>query len=232
MYHTESRKKDKERILAIADVHGAYDQFEGVLRQSQYNPAKDQLVLLGDYVDCGPSSYQVVKRVMELVGQGAVALLGNHDDRFINREDDPAYHDSIGGDMTVKSYANVCSEEMKSHLNFLKLLPLYYFYNRFLFVHAGLNPSRPFEKQTKDDLIRIRRDWLCGSNPMENKAIVVFGHTSPGNKAGKNEVYVTNDRIGINTNGWGSGYLSLVDLTNGLVYRSDIKTVQEMNTFM
>ncbi|UOK56709.1 metallophosphoesterase [Bacillus sp. OVS6] len=48
----------------------------------KYNPANDQLILLGDYIDRGPRSKETLSEVMSLVDEGAIALRGNHDQMF------------------------------------------------------------------------------------------------------------------------------------------------------
>jgi serine/threonine protein phosphatase 1 len=209
------------RLLCISDIHGDYEGFETVLTRANYNPTTDKLFLLGDYVDRGPQSFEVVKKVMELVEHGAVAMLGNHDDMFCHRDLDPRHHDQNGGITTLASYSKVPYEEKQRHIHFLRNLPLYHFYDKYLFVHAGINPSRPMTKQTRHELLWICEDWLDNPSPLGNEVKVVFGHTSSSYFTGKDEVYFGTDRIAINTNAWDDGYLSLVDLTNMVGYRSE-----------
>jgi serine/threonine protein phosphatase 1 len=73
----------KKRLLAISDIHGCCSEFIALLKRAAYNPLLDQLILLGDYVDRGPDSFQVVELVIQLVNEGAIALRGNHDDYFV-----------------------------------------------------------------------------------------------------------------------------------------------------
>jgi diadenosine tetraphosphatase ApaH/serine/threonine PP2A family protein phosphatase len=67
------------RIALFSDIHANREALEACLAHAgQQKP--DRLVLLGDYVGYGADPEWVVRRVMELVGQGALALLGNHDE--------------------------------------------------------------------------------------------------------------------------------------------------------
>ena len=67
------------RILAISDIHGELGLLEELLLKVNYDPMNDQLFLLGDYIDRGPSSSGVLNLVSELQAKGARVLLGNHE---------------------------------------------------------------------------------------------------------------------------------------------------------
>src|SRR5690606_27896179 len=67
--------KNKNRILVCSDIHGEFEKLQNVLEEAEYDPIKDQLILLGDYIDRGPKSKEVVEYVMELVGEGSIALI-------------------------------------------------------------------------------------------------------------------------------------------------------------
>ncbi|KAA2301020.1 serine/threonine protein phosphatase, partial [Clostridioides difficile] len=72
------------RTIMISDIHGYIDPFNQLLDDINYNSKYDQLILLGDYVDRGPNSKEVVKEVIRLVKENhAIALRGNHDQRFV-----------------------------------------------------------------------------------------------------------------------------------------------------
>lgn len=67
------------RLLVMGDIHGEYTIMQTVLEKADYKLRQDQLILLGDYVDRGNESCKVVDAVKDLVANGAVALLGNHE---------------------------------------------------------------------------------------------------------------------------------------------------------
>lgn len=65
---------------AISDIHGCYDEFMALLRKISLQE-EDELILLGDYIDRGPKSYEMLKW-LENVPANVVTLKGNHDDGF------------------------------------------------------------------------------------------------------------------------------------------------------
>ncbi|RAN83857.1 serine/threonine protein phosphatase, partial [Bacillus sp. SRB_28] len=68
------------RRCVISDIHGCYDEFNALLKLADYNPQQDELILLGDYVDRGPSSKQVIEQIMQLQQQHDIMVIkGNHD---------------------------------------------------------------------------------------------------------------------------------------------------------
>ena len=210
----------KKRVLATSDIHGCYRELASVLKVANYNPSCDQLVLLGDYVDRGPDSYEVVKLVMELVSQGAVALKGNHDQMFVDRmkrKSRSSVYDYNGGGATTLSYQKVEASELKRHLEFLQGLPLKAETKDYFFSHAGVDPDKSLKEQTDEDLLWIREDWLY-SNKSPTKKTVVFGHSIVNHWFGISDVYVSPGKIGINTGGGCGGYISLVDLSNKISY--------------
>lgn len=193
----------KKRILAISDIHGCHQEFNALLNKIKFNPEDDQLILLGDYVDRGLKSKQVVEQVMQLVNEhGAIALKGNHDDMMINAFKNnhgessndvnwinngalTAIESYVGYDWFTNGFDWDEYEKAKKfivqnyheHLNFLRNLPYYYETDTHIFVHAGINPFYEDWKYTsKKDLIWIRE--LFYQNPITNTdKTVVFGHT-------------------------------------------------------
>ncbi|GAK02244.1 serine/threonine protein phosphatase [Geomicrobium sp. JCM 19037] len=67
-----------DRAFIIGDIHGNYDELLQLL--THWDPATETLIFLGDYIDRGPDSLQVVRHVMQLVKEGAIALKGNHEE--------------------------------------------------------------------------------------------------------------------------------------------------------
>ena len=72
------------RALVISDIHGCLNEFLELLDLVDYQAGKDRLILLGDYVDRGPKSKEVVQKVMDLAkNDNVVVLRGNHDQRIV-----------------------------------------------------------------------------------------------------------------------------------------------------
>ena len=177
------------RLLAIGDIHGCYDKLVELLNKVNYQPGKDQLVLLGDYIDRGPKSRETIDLVIELVNNGAIALKGNHEDMLINALDDVnscelwLYN---GGKKTLRSYhisggyGNIPWHEQprripQKHLDFIRNLPISHETDEYIFVHAGLPLyATKVEEAEHHDLMWVRDEWL--TREYKGK-VVVFGHT-------------------------------------------------------
>ena len=209
------------RILAISDIHGDIEKFDRLLETINYDSKQDQLLLLGDYVDRGPQSRQVLDKVIELTAKGAIALMGNHDKMMIDAFDQPEdplhlkrwYYN--GGIKTLQNYgyemekddakywytteempeALVINEETRPHLVFLKTLPFYYETDTHIFVHAGVHPETTLELTEPHTLVWIREEFHKG---YQGEKTVVFGHTPTKHLHKKPEVYFgENNIIGI-----------------------------------
>lgn len=197
------------RILAVSDVHGEVEKLERVLEDAQYDPTKDQLVLLGDYIDRGPHSKEVIELVMELVEEGAIALKGNHEDMWFQaflEEDWDEWIQDIGL-ATFHSYEGDI-DLMKEHIHWLrKHLLMYYETEDYIFVHAGLEPETPLEWQDEEIML-----WIRNYDRIDLGKIVVHGHTPVRN------VEQVEDQLFIDTGASMGGKLSLVELPSMIVY--------------
>ncbi len=174
-----------KRILVVSDIHGELDLFEKLLKKVKYHSEKDQLVLVGDYVDRGPNSRGVLNKVMNLKRQGAIVLRGNHDEMFIdavnNEENAWRRWKRNGGLVTLKSYGkdintieDLHTVEFRKHVQFIQSLEYYYETDDYIFVHAGLEPGTPLAKTDPNVLVWIREDFY---NHYKGDKIVIFGHT-------------------------------------------------------
>lgn len=162
------------------------------------------VVHLGDLVDRGPDSRGVVGYLQEGQAQGRdwVVLKGNHDRLFTRFMADPWDHDpglrreyswlhpKLGGGPTLASYgvpnasdrpvASVHAEALEKvptdHRRYLEALPTWYVQGEVLFVHAGIRPGVPMERQTEDDLVWIRGPFL--EDRRDHGPLVVHGHTA------------------------------------------------------
>ncbi|WP_235017182.1 metallophosphoesterase family protein [Tistlia consotensis] len=192
------------RVYAIGDIHGRLDLLEALhdsIRADAEAHASErrELVYLGDYVDRGSASKQVIDTLIEqpLDGFEAVHLMGNHE-FFLHRFlDDPEIGDvwlMNGGETTLQSYGiepwddpphgrerlDWLSERFnevlpESHRRFLDDLRLSYELGDYLFVHAGVRPGVPLDQQDPDDLIWIREPFLRSEGGFGK--LVVHGHT-------------------------------------------------------
>ncbi|MGV3465407.1 MAG: metallophosphoesterase family protein [Heyndrickxia sp.] len=208
----------KKRILVISDIHGCLNEFQELLKLANFDPVKDQLILLGDYVDRGNYSKEVVEFVKELVmTNGVIALKGNHDQMFCDWLKEPIEtlerYFRNGGLATIQSFlaidhkeeieentyrkwAEDIKEENKELIDFLEELPYFYESDSFIFVHAGINPNHEDWKNTSDhDFIWIRDPFLHVDHPFDQT--IIHGHTPTYILQNDPNIFYGNKKIGI-----------------------------------
>lgn len=187
--------KTQGRLLAVGDIHGCLEQLRALM--IQVAPAlSDQVVFLGDYVDRGPDSADVIDYLIKFgeTFPATVFLRGNHEQMFCDYLDG---HDSSaflinGGLMTLNSYkSNGQWPIPPSHRIFLETLLDYYETQDYIFVHAGLRPGVPLAQQDSSDLLWIRRDFIASDYDWGKT--VVYGHTP------LEEPFLTETRMGLDT---------------------------------
>lgn len=220
-----------ERIYVVGDVHGRSDllaRLHHAIRADLHQrpaPHKRTVIYLGDYVDRGPGSFEVIEMLIRAPIEEAdsVHLKGNHEDmmlRFIHGEHVPAWLHN-GGDATLASYGvavgmmsgSSMMEELRRHLRkalpaahlaFLESLRLMHVAGDYLFVHAGIRPGVPLDAQRPADLMWIREPFLAKKDICDK--CVVHGHTI----TMVPEVHP--HRIGIDTGAFYSGRLTCLVL--------------------
>lgn len=217
--------------MVIADIHGHFDALHRLKREFNYNPIQHQLIYLGDYIDRGPNSCEVVSEVIrEVQEEGAVALLGNHERMMLNalstKRNKNSINDMIlwlrnGGQKTLDSYKG--KMVMKGHIKYFESLPLFVENDKFFFVHAGVHPTRKIEDQTEQDFLWIRHDFLNALDlSRATGKIVVFGHSPTIAFTGKAEIFIARDRIGVDTGAGHNKRLSAFDTRSQCCYSVDV----------
>lgn len=201
-----------KRILVCSDIHGEIHKFQDVLNDANYNEKSDQLILLGDYVDRGKYSKEVIEFIIELVEEGAIALKGNHEELFIHSFYNEEYKDiwyRNGGKKTLDSY-NGDLNLIERHICWLEdNLQLYYETDDYIFVHAGLEPDVPLEWQDEETILWSRNEEIIGLGKL-----IVHGHTPV------DCVKQIGDRLLIDTGAAYGGKLSLIELPSMIIYES------------
>ena len=182
---------DGPAIYVIGDIHGCLRPLQRLLEK--INPqAGDEVVFIGDYIDRGPESREVVDHVLSLPFR-CVFLMGNHEKMLLDYLDgkDEGLFLANGGLETIKSYGGHVANIPQAHLRFFRDLRPMYETAHYLIVHAGIRPLVPLEKQSLEDLVWIRQECFqfIGRFPKP----IVFGHTP------LRQVLLAPDRIGIDT---------------------------------
>lgn len=208
-------------FIALGDIHGEYDKL-----YSLYNDIKNikaRLVFLGDYIDRGDKSKEVIDLLIEIQKEkpDTIFIKGNHEDfleiTFTSNDQimqSWAYKVWMnnGGLATLASYDfpstqlrkvlesfNECISQ--DHMNFYKELQVYFETDKLFFVHAGVNLNKPFKLNTaEEDFLWIRPPF--GNRYPLNKKII-HGHTP--NSSG---IVVTDSRICVDTAAYRGGKLT------------------------
>ena len=180
------------RYIAISDIHGELSKLENVLSKIDIKP-EDIFVFMGDYIDRGANSKGVVDRIIEQSKTNkCIYLMGSHEYAYLHRQD--KYFNYLfwnyGGKETVKSYGSLENIE-KIHGEFFRSLKFYYMTDKYLFVHAGINPNIPFQDQSELDMVYIRDKFIYSKHNLPQK--IIFGHTDFENP------YIADDKICIDT---------------------------------
>ena len=196
-----------ENIIAIGDIHGQYESLVRLLQKINVSDVSE-FVFLGDYIDRGPDSKNVIDFLIDFSKSNkCIFLKGNHEELLLNSVNNPTSYNiwlNNGGVQTIKSYGGVNAIK-KNHWYFFERLSLYYEKQNYLFVHAGINPEILLSQQTSNDFLWIREEFISKDLKIDKK--VIFGHT-PNKKP-----LLRNDKIGIDTGaGYKDGYITAIKL--------------------
>lgn len=201
------------KIFAIGDIHGCADKLKALMKEIPVDYANDTLVFIGDYIDRGPDSFEVVDYLVDLKKEhpDIVFLKGNHEDmlqKYLEGTDRFTYLFN-GGQKTLDSYLNRPNKSEFSpipsdHLEFYQSLVFHYETEDYLFVHAGLREKIPLKKQNPQELLWIREDFIDSKFDFGKR--VIFGHTPFA------EPLLLSNKIGIDTGAVYGNRLTCVQL--------------------
>jgi len=218
-------------VYAIGDIHGRADLLEPLVKAiwADRKPGREIVVVfLGDYIDRGPSSPEVLDMLLQLEETPGVTwhfLRGNHEQAMIDFLDDPVEAGpswgAFGGRETLESYSveapygsdarlwRVARDALEAripdaHVAFLRRLPTRVELGDYFFVHAGARPGVALERQHDLDLMRIRDQFLNHDRSFEK--VIVHGHSIT------TDVHADHRRIGVDTGAYASGVLTAIKL--------------------
>jgi serine/threonine protein phosphatase 1 len=189
-----------QKIFVVGDIHGCFDKLCALMDKIPINFNRDQLIFIGDYIDRGSSSLEVVDYLIDLKKRlpGTIFLKGNHEDMLENYLDgsDRFTYLLNGGQQTLDAYLNRPNNPGEypvppAHIEFFNSLLLYYQTDDYIFVHAGLRKKVPLESQKTIDLLWIRDEFIFTDFDFGKR--VIFGHTP------FKEPLVQANKIGIDT---------------------------------
>jgi len=219
-------------VYAIGDVHGRADLLHALMdvisSDARSSADKPHLVFLGDYIDRGFQSRDVISTLIELGRDDAfetVFLKGNHEQamlRFLQDHKIGPDWANFGGRETLISYGisppksvnaveewqEIQKELVKTipnqHVEFLEQLEVSHKIGPYGFVHAGVKPGVPYEQQTDEDRMWIRDEFLNAKD--KEDLFIVHGHTPV------NAPYSDHRRVNVDTGAYFTGRLTAVKI--------------------
>jgi len=172
------------RTYALSDIHGCLTKLDALVARCRADGGDSaQFVFLGDYIDRGPDSRGVLEFVIDLqrrMPDDITCLTGNHEDLALNAIDDPSEIDQWvtynGGDKALRSYDVTHPSELPAdHVAWLRALATHHDDGLRFFVHAGIDPAQPLDRQQRHDMLWMREPFL--SDPRDFGRFIVHGHT-------------------------------------------------------
>jgi len=169
--------------IAIGDIHGMFHALETLLEhidcfiETKWRNDRFKLIFLGDYIDRGPHSKQVIKKLRSLESENYICLKGNHEEMMIKSvsgETEKMRFLVSGGEATIQSYGGF-TQEFYSDLAWMTTLSTSYEDDKRFFVHAGIDPDAPLADQSDETKLWIRRKFIVDDRRFEK--YVVHGHT-------------------------------------------------------
>lgn len=193
----------------IGDIHGRDDLLGTALAEiaAHSRGHAGVIVTIGDYVDKGPHSRQVIERLLPGVDGGwkLVALKGNHDAMMLDYLRDPAgtaWWLGKGGDAALASYGGDPAAVPQAHIDWLDRLRLMHVDAHRLYVHAGVDPALPLDQQNEESLMWMR--YPEGYEGGFGELHVVHGHDN--DPAGP---LLYHGRTNLDTQAWRTGRLTV-----------------------
>jgi serine/threonine protein phosphatase 1 len=216
------------RLYCVGDIHGRLDTLlavhQKIIHDAENFKGSKTLVYLGDYIDRGLESKQVIDCLLEnkFSDFEKVHLLGNHEQvllQFLRGNDVTIAHDwfrfgglstllsygvSVKGIPTTKTIVHLRTELIEklpaSHLDFFNRLILHYNIGGYFFVHAGIKPKVKLHRQQPEDMLWIRDEFI--NSDVFHGRVIVHGHTVT------EEPEIHPNRIGLDTGAYASGKLT------------------------
>ena len=177
-------------VWGIGDVHGYSDTLEQLVQKLRLSEG-DAAVMLGDLIDRGPTSAQVVKFVRET--EGVYSIRGNHEQMMIQGFDESSffkdrsmdsriwYHN--GGKETEASYIELYGdgakvlEEASSDVKWMEALATEVVLEDWRLVHAGYDQNQDVENQEEGMHMYARKQFYTSDRPIDPRRAILFGHT-------------------------------------------------------
>ena len=167
------------RTIFIGDVHGCYKELKILLKEVSFEKEKDRLIFVGDLINKGPASIEVLDYV---ITNKFECILGNHEWGFLKALENKVYRRK-----RFETLYEEMGKKRDTYIEWMKNLPLFIEDKHFICIHGGLEPNIPLNKQRPEIATRIRT-WGGDEEDMDNPADppwyefyhgekpVIFGH--------------------------------------------------------
>lgn len=227
------------KIFAIGDIHGCHRKLVALLGRLPLDREEDTLVFLGDYINRGPDSRQVLDTLIGLARSchRVVFLKGNHEQALLDyalhgEADDLRLLRAMGIEATAESYKTSLRRLIDlscmppEHQQFLFDLTCSYAADTYLFTHADFDCTLPLphSPETGEERMqrRIAEARLLASRRLGREQdlvpppqrVVIFGHLPFATPL------VRADRIGIDTGAVYGNLLTAVQLPQRIFYHA------------
>ncbi len=218
-----NNERPRGKRLLVSDIHGCYQTFRYLLESEWGFSYDDELYILGDYIDRGPASRQVVDYILSLRQNGYTVhtLIGNHEDMMLEAMNDELQFRNWlinGGNTTLASFGIHYPDEFhEDYQQFFNELDYYYELDSAFLVHAGFDFSDQNPFSAYKSMLWIR-DFHVDADQLKNK-FLIHGHTPITPQAVQKSI--DNKAMNINIDAGcvfnnipGLGYLCGLDLDN------------------
>jgi serine/threonine protein phosphatase 1 len=211
------------RVIAIGDIHGCAAALRAIVEVVDPRP-DDTLIILGDCVDRGPSSADVIDHLLALREKcRLVTLLGNHEEMMLNFMSGVPQPDDwllCGGAATVESYRDANGKQTpmpREHEEFIHTWGDCFETETHFFAHGSYQPDRPLSQQHWQTMRWQSLKHFGIPRPHQSGKVAIVGHTSQ--KSG--EILDAGHLLCIDTYCWGGGWLTALDTTTGKTWQAD-----------
>ncbi len=210
-----------DRTIAVGDIHGC-DRALAAILEAVDPQAGDTIVALGDYIDRGEASRQVIERLLSLSKRCTlVPLLGNHEIMMLRSLEDAVempFWLAYGGAETLYSYGAMLDRLPEEHLDFVRNCRRYHETETHLFVHAGYSPMLALEETPETVLFWDHLNTRTPVRHVSGKRAIV-GHTPQTS----GEILDLGHLLCIDTFCFGGAWLTAVDVESGTVWQANNK---------
>jgi len=208
-----------KRLIAVGDIHGCANPLRVILKDIDPQP-EDTIVFLGDCINRGPDSKDVIEQIIALKDKCHVeTILGNHEEMLLGAyqggKSDHAFWCKFGGDTTLASYGVATAKDIPGeHLLFIAHCKDYLETEDFIFVHAGCSSFKPLNENSGSVLRWDRLDK--DKPPHESGKTIVCGHTVQKQIFDLGHICCIDTGCGV----WPGGRLTAIDFISGKIWQA------------